>query len=59
MVKVFYGFKTNAYLGGVLFRNGIAEFEVDSEGIRFAEMFYKKYEVVEEEKPATKRKVKK
>lgn len=54
MVKVLYGFRTNAYLGGVLFIDGVAEFEDDAEGIRFAEMFYKKYEIVEADKPKAK-----
>lgn len=61
MVKVFYNgypvLRTNAWLGGVLFADGIAEFENIEEGIKFAEMFYLKYEVIE--KKATKKKVKK
>lgn len=56
MVKVFYGFRTNARLGGVMFYDGVAEFEDIEEGIRFAEMFYKKYEIVEATKPKTTRK---
>lgn len=56
MVKVLYGYKINAYLGGVLFVDGIHEFVKDEEGIRFAEMFYRKYEIVE--KKVTKKKVK-
>ncbi|GAB6153731.1 hypothetical protein JCM17380_24810 [Desulfosporosinus burensis] len=59
MVKVFYGCKTNAWLGGVLFLDGIHVFTSDVEGIRFAEMFHRKYEVVEEVKPVTKKKVNK
>lgn len=65
MVKVCYNgypvLKINAWLGGVLFTEGVAEFENIEEGIKFAEMFYLKYEVVEPvaEKKATKKKVKK
>ena len=64
MVKVLYGFKINALLGGVMFREGEAYFEVDEEGIRFAKMFHKNYEEVipvatEPKKTTAKRKVKK
>lgn len=65
MVKVFYNgypvLRINAWLGGVLFTDGVAEFENIEEGIKFAEMFYLKYEEVEPvaEKKATKKKVKK
>lgn len=59
MVKVFYGSKQNAILGGVMFRDGIAEFEDNEKGIRFAEMFHRKYEVVAEAKKPVKKKVKK
>lgn len=58
MIRVFYkGYpqsKINAWLGGVLFSEGVAEF-VDIEiGKNFAEMFSLKYEVVEIEKPKAK-----
>lgn len=56
MVKVLYGYKINAYLGGVLFIDGVHVFEKDEEGIKFAEMFYRKYEIVE--KKVAKKKVK-
>lgn len=62
MVKVSYGFKINALLGGVMFHDGIAYFENDAEGLKFAEMFHKKYEIVVEDEPkksTAKRKVKK
>lgn len=61
MVRVFYGQKMNAVLGGVLFIDGIKDFSNDKEGIRFAEMFYRKYEIVKEDKPKApaKKKVKK
>lgn len=71
MTRVFYGSPQNAWLGGHLFLDGICTFDNDAEGKRFAEMFYKKYEVepTEEEvieepkveevkKPASKKKVK-
>lgn len=47
MVKVFYKWKTNAYLGGVMFLDGVAEFEDDAEGLEFATIMYLKYEVIE------------
>lgn len=59
MVRVLYGQKINAILGGVMFYEGIAEFDNDAEGIRFAEMFYRKYEVIEEAKKPAKKRVKK
>ncbi|MCW6094553.1 hypothetical protein LAV60_15385 [Clostridium sporogenes] len=62
MVKIFYGFKTNAYLGGVLFIDGLAEFQDDKEGIDFANRYYLKYEVIKADKPVkkvTKKRVKK
>lgn len=63
MVKVSYGFKTNAYLGGVLFTDGLAEFANDKEGIDFATRYYLKYEVIKANKPVkkatTKKRVKK
>lgn len=46
MVKVLYGTKTNAILGGVMFHEGVAEFDNDAEGILFAEMFHRKYEII-------------
>lgn len=61
MVRVFYSGKlgkTNAWLGGVLFRQGVAEFENNDEGILFAKRFYKEYEIVELE-PKIKKEVKK
>lgn len=59
MVKVFYPSKTNAVLGGQIFRNGVCTFEDNEAGIRFAGILRLKYEVedheVEEEiKPAKK-----
>ena len=58
MIKVFYkGYpqsKINAWLGGVLFSEGIAEFKDIEEGKKFAEMFHLSYEVVEIEKPKAK-----
>ncbi|MPN29014.1 hypothetical protein SDC9_176462 [bioreactor metagenome] len=64
MVKVFYGSKMNAFLGGVFFHEGVAEFADDKKGIEFANRYYRKYEVEEIEKvkatsKATKKKVKK
>lgn len=47
MVKVIYGGKQNAWLGGELFLEGIKEFKKDEEGITFANRYYLKYEVVE------------
>ena len=58
MVKVFLRNKMNARLGGEMFYMGVAEFENIEEGIKFAEMYYLKYEVVEVEKPKRKRAVK-
>lgn len=63
MVKVFYPSKTNAVLGGQLFRNGVCIFEDVEAGIRFAGMLHLKYEVeIEEEikpvKKPSKKKVK-
>jgi hypothetical protein len=58
MVKVLYGTKMNAWLGGRMFYQGVCEFENDEEGIRFAEMFHKKYEVIEVEKKPKSKKVK-
>jgi hypothetical protein len=45
MVKVFYNGKTNAWLAGVLFSDGIAKFEDDVQGVAFAEQFYLKFEL--------------
>ena len=47
MVRVLYGSKTNAHLGGELFLEGVKEFKKDLEGIEFADRYYLKYEVVE------------
>lgn len=59
MVRVFYGSRINATLGGIMFYSGIAEFENDEAGIKFANMFYRKYEVVKVDKPAEEVKAKK
>ena len=58
MVKVLYGSKTNAFLGGELFLEGIKEFKNDEEGIEFASRYYLKYEIVEVKAKAVKKKVK-
>lgn len=63
MVKVFYnGYphsKANAWLGGQLFIEGICEFADTEEGKYFADLFRLKYEVIEDQKKATKPRVKK
>ncbi|URZ16865.1 hypothetical protein [Clostridium felsineum] len=59
MVKVYYGQTMNAFLGGVMFYDGYAEFEDKEEGVRFANMYYLQYEVIEPEpkkKPSTRKK---
>lgn len=59
MTNVFYNgypvHKTNAWLGGIFFHEGIAAFTDIEEGIRFASMFYLKYEVLEAEKKSKKK----
>lgn len=46
-VKVLYGQPINAWLGGKLFNKGVAIFEDEVEGKRFAKMYFLKYEVEE------------
>lgn len=46
-VKVKYPSRSNAFLGGEFFSEGIKEFADNEAGIKFANMFHLKYEVVE------------
>lgn len=57
MVKVLYGSKCNAWLGGELFLEGVKEFKNDKEGIDFAARYYLKFETVEVKAKASKKKV--
>lgn len=58
LVKVYYNSKMNAYLGGVLFIDGIAEFTNEKDGIDFANRYYLKYEKIEPVKKVISKKVK-
>lgn len=56
-VTVQYGHMMNAWLGGVLFRQGVAVFDNEKEGIEFANRFNLSYEVeAPKKKPAPKKK---
>lgn len=50
-VKVLYGQPINAWLGGKLFNKGVAIFDNEEEGKRFAKMYFLKYEVIKDDKP--------
>lgn len=55
-IKVLYGQPINAWLGGKLFNKGVAIFDNEEEGKKFAKRYFFKYEVIKEAESKPKRK---